>query len=1109
MLKEKTISYKIHPDGTFSIENYTAAKPFSNFLPAVAGPYGVPLWAFYVNRGQCIASFGIRDKDNAIAEFLPANRAYAETPFRGFRTFIKAVGGKSIEFYEPFQNHLFGQKFEATQWLHVRPWGFSIEERNMSLGLEVNVDYFTLPNEPFGALVRKVTFKNSLLTDRELEIVDGLPAVVPSGLNDFFLKNMSRTVEAWMHCERPAAGEPVVFFKMRSDPYDRPEYRHVEGANFYSSFAVTSRGKDVAIETCVDPAPIFGPNLDFSDPRTFLLETPFRVPKDQMTEGRTPCAFSCFAAKLEPSASLTLYSIIGYAKDTAGVTRQLAKMGPAYLEEKRRENEEIIRRLMAPVLTVSGERTYDLYCPQTFLDNVLRGGHPWIVPDGKGRTVFHLYSRKHGDLERDYNQFVIHPTNLSQGDGNYRDMNQNRRTDVSFEPRVGDANVRTFFNLLQADGFNPLVLKELRLKFRSTAKLRAKLKRYFGSADLDKVIGMLASPRTPGEILGLIHESAISLNGEKNEVLGHLFDQAERLETAEHSQGFWTDHWSYNLDLLENYLSIFPEAEPDLLFRRKEFTFFDSAYYVKPRVEKYFRIADGSVRQFSAVGHDIEKAALIQSRTEEPDKMRTRGGRGAVYRTTLAAKIVCLIANKFASLDPEGVGLEMEADRPDWLDSLNGLPGLLGSSISGTFELRRLIGFLGDSLKKAGKKAPAMALPVELNKFLLKLRVVSVRHLARGKRAKNLDFWNATHDAKEEYWEAVRFGFRGAEKRIPAASLLNILKIFAQKLDAALALAHDAKQMCPTYFINEMTGYRLVKRKAKRRGAPALQTIVPLKFRQRSLPSFLEGPVHAMKIEKDPERTRRIYETVRASGLYDRKLGMYRVCAALDGESPEVGRIRVFTPGWLENQSSFMHMAYKFLLELLRKGMYDAFFTDMRASLVAFQDPRVYGRSIFENSSFIVSSAHGDKKLHGTGFAARLSGSTSEFLEMWLLMNIGPKPFFIDGSGRLALRFSPVLAPWLFTRADQQREVVLPDGTRQSLFLPKHSFAFLFLGRTLVVYHNPRLAPTYGARRASVKRIMFQNSKGENIMINDDVLAEPHASAVREGRIARLDVELG
>ena len=213
--------------------------------------------------------------------------------------------------------------------------------------------------------------------------------------------------------------------------------------------------------------------------------------------------------------------------------------------------------------------------------------------------------------------------------------------------------------------------------------------------------------------------------------------------------------------------------------------------------------------------------------------------------------------------------------------------------------------------------------------------------------------------------------------------------------------------------------------------------------------------------------------------------------------------------GWLENESVFLHMEYKFLLALLKQGLTEPFFTDIKTALVAFQDPKVYGRSIFENSSFIVSGACLDKRLHGTGCIARLSGSTSEFLEMWLVMNVGTEPFFIDEKGELSLRFCPTLPNWLFTEKEIHATVLMPDGKRVKVFLPKDSYAFMFLGRTLVTYHNPRRKPTYGHHRAIVKRISFQNEKGQFVMQNGDVLGAPYARMVREGHIQRLDVELG
>src|SRR4029077_20630722 len=99
------------------------------------------------------------------------------------------------------------------------------------------------------------------------------------------------------------------------------------------------------------------------------------------------------------------------------------------------------------------------YARQTYLDNVLRGGQPVVFRDGDVSRMVHCFSRKHGDMERDYNYFELSPTYFSQGNGNFRDVNQNRRSETFLHPAVGAANIETFFNLLQLNGFNPRVIQ--------------------------------------------------------------------------------------------------------------------------------------------------------------------------------------------------------------------------------------------------------------------------------------------------------------------------------------------------------------------------------------------------------------------------------------------------------------------------------------------------------------------------------------------------------------------------------------------------------------------------------------------------------------------------
>ena len=187
--------YHLQTDGSFVIDNYNLAKPFANFFPGIAGPYGIPMWVFYVNRGQCICSVGIDDKEHPIMEFLSANRAYQLVTTQGFRTFIKLFQGKKVNFYEPFQQHMSDVKMKRTQQMIIRPASLTLEEENKSLGLKFAVDYFNVPEDNYAGLVRILSIYNLGRKPIRLEGLDGLPLIIPYGVDNRNLKNMRRLVE--------------------------------------------------------------------------------------------------------------------------------------------------------------------------------------------------------------------------------------------------------------------------------------------------------------------------------------------------------------------------------------------------------------------------------------------------------------------------------------------------------------------------------------------------------------------------------------------------------------------------------------------------------------------------------------------------------------------------------------------------------------------------------------------------------------------------------------------------------------------------------------------------------------------------------------------------
>jgi hypothetical protein len=266
------------------------------------------------------------------------------------------------------------------------------------------------------------------------------------------------------------------------------------------------------------------------------------------------------------------------------------------------------------------------------------------------------------------------------------------------------------------------------------------------------------------------------------------------------------------------------------------------------------------------------------------------------------------------------------------------------------------------------------------------------------------------------------------------------------------------------------------------------------RFKHKPVAAFLEGAVHSLRTRRDAASARTLYGAVRQSSLYDAKLGMYRVNVPLDDESFEIGRSRVFAPGWLENESIFLHMHYKFLLETLRSGLAEEFFEDLKRGLVAFQDPEVYGRSPLENSSFIASSRFPDAKAHGVGFVARLSGATAEWISMVLHMGLGAAPFRVEDG---ALRFEPrpTLANWLFTT---QAEGGFGAG----------SFGFKLFGRTWIVYDNPTGRPTFGPGAVGPVGFDLVASDGSRRTHAGGWLPEGLAAELRDGKFARLVIHL-
>lgn len=1049
---------------TFVMEDYDRLPAFSSFLPGLAGVKGIPIWSFYTNRGQGINSFGIHHKGNAMMEFNSANTGYENAAVRGFRTFVRVDG----TYFEPFCSY----DPTAVRRMEIEKNVVSVIEQ--SHGLRFTVRYMVLPHEDIGALVRSVTVEN-LGERKDLEILDGMPQIIVYGISNGQYKEMSNLYKSWADIKNIDHNAPV--YTMRASTDDSAEVSMIEGGYFYCAV------RDGNLQPIIyDKNVIFDFDSSMRIPVTFMEQGLDAVTeKQQCFANKVPCAFVPVKATLGAGQSLSFSAFAGFATSVELLNRKTAVFcGENYVEEKFADARALVDTFTRDIWTKTGDPLFDKYVEQCYLDNFLRGGYPFVIGKGEDKKIIHLFSRKHGDPERDYNFFSIAGEYYSQGNGNYRDVCQNRRNDVFFCPEVGDFNVRQFFNLVQMDGYNPLEIRPntFVIEGEKLEQAKAILTQFLGdnTAPVEKVI---ASPFTPGQITNAIAAYSIAVNGDEEALVEQLLMLSDQRQEAGFGEGYWSDHWDYNLDLVNNYLLVYPEKKQELLFGCGEYRYYDSVGAVRPRRDTYV-LNKGNVRQYGAVDHSEEK--LSRPGFDQRGTNWLKDVNGNIVTTTLFGKMLTLAVNKFALLDNQGLGIEMEGGKPGWNDAMNGLPGLFGSSMPEAMELKRLIDFMLTAVKEQSAD-DAVQIPSELAGFMDQIVDALEENLSA------FDYWDKVATAREAFREETKLCVSGEKTAITFARLEQVLTAFADKMHAAVERALElGGGIMPTYFTYEADDYEVVKNPdgTDRISPYGLPSVKVHAFKRVDLPYFLEGPARMLSAVTGEEREQaaEMCRRIKTTDIYDQKLKMYKTSASIEPLSMENGRVRAFTPGWLERESVFLHMEYKYFYGMLKAGLYDEFYEAIGDALIPYQKPETYGRSILENSSFLASSANPDPAVHGQGFVGRLSGSTVEMLSMWMGMFLG-NGGFLAKDGQVALKLSPVLAGRMF------------DGSGDA--------AFNLCGSCPVTYHNPSRKNTYGAGGAVVKR-MVAHMAGGDVEVLGDTFGEEVALAVRAGQVSSIEV---
>jgi len=412
------------------------------------------------------------------------------------------------------------------------------------------------------------------------------------------------------------------------------------------------------------------------------------------------------------------------------------------------------------------------------------------------------------------------------------------------------------------------------------------------------------------------------------------------------------------------------------------------------------------------------------------------------------------------------------------------LTGMIGSGMPETYELYLLLKYVKSVVDKYDRP---IVVPKELSKMINSVNRALKKLMSSGFKdpeelpkdvPKELfEYWDVVAAARENYRNDVEYYFSGNTTSYKAKEVSRMIDNWLDEIElgikrsfyfATIGYGDDGTSGIPACFFSyDVTDWEL----NKNRNDKGLPCVNAKAMKVGRFPLFLEGPVRYMKtIEDKEDKMKDVYQRVLTSGLRDKELKMYFLSASLKGQTYDMGRQIAFAPGWLENQSNWMHLSYKYYLQLIRGKLYKEFFSEMRGGgILPFMDAKTYGRSLMECSSFIASSAFPDPSIHGEGFLARLSGSTAEFLSIWKLMFIGPKPFFLNDSGDVEMQLTPAIPSWLFD--DPEGEAPAHYDEDGNLIVIFKLFASID-----VTYHNKHGGDLYGVPPKKYKVTMADDS---------------------------------
>lgn len=193
----------------------------------------------------------------------------------------------------------------------------------------------------------------------------------------------------------------------------------------------------------------------------------------------------------------------------------------------------------------------------------------------------------------------------------------------------------------------------------------------------EKIVKIIEGAFTPGSLLMDIEQiGAVVKKGTTDEFLDSLLENCIKEDYATFKEGYWTDHWTYNIDLLEQFIQVYPDKVTEIMFDDADYTYYDNDEMVVPRNKRYV-LTDSGVRQYGAVQKISGKPELIANRTFRPNQVRTKKAWVIFILVLLPLKFWYFLLIRWLHLTQTEQGLRWKAESQAGVMHLMGFQELL------------------------------------------------------------------------------------------------------------------------------------------------------------------------------------------------------------------------------------------------------------------------------------------------------------------------------------------------------------------------------------------------------------------------------------------------